>query len=152
MGKSGPNPTFILFFLGLGWPWVGEFVGFIVLQNLVDRKHPIGQVVRYPLFVERVTSWMNFNTWYTAVFLFCWLFLGLFFTSGALLQLRQYIFSWLAFPFVLRTISFRDLRSHARKQASGFVQANGFVDFLHISSSPFRTDLSLPDLTAITSF
>ena len=28
-GKCGPNATFLnLFFLGLGWPWVGEFVGF----------------------------------------------------------------------------------------------------------------------------
>ena len=27
--KSGPNATFNLFFLGLGWSWVGEFVGFI---------------------------------------------------------------------------------------------------------------------------
>ena len=33
VGKSGPNPTFNLFFLGLGWPWVGEFVGFIVIFN-----------------------------------------------------------------------------------------------------------------------
>ena len=28
VGKSGPNANFNLFFLGLGWPWVGEFVGF----------------------------------------------------------------------------------------------------------------------------
>ena len=46
--KRGPNATFNLFFLGLGWPWVGEFVGFIVKfryfptqPNLVNRKHPI---------------------------------------------------------------------------------------------------------------
>ena len=26
VGKSGPKATFNLFFLGLGWPWVGEFV------------------------------------------------------------------------------------------------------------------------------
>ena len=25
VGKSGPNATFHLFFLGLGWPWVEEF-------------------------------------------------------------------------------------------------------------------------------
>ena len=31
VGKSGPNDTFNLIFLGLGWPWVGEFVGFIIL-------------------------------------------------------------------------------------------------------------------------
>ena len=47
--KSGPNAAFNLFFLGLGWPWVGGLVGFIVIflcfpteQNLVNRKHPIG--------------------------------------------------------------------------------------------------------------
>ena len=48
VGKSGPNATFNLFFLGLGWPWVGEFVGFIIIficfptqQNLVNRNHPL---------------------------------------------------------------------------------------------------------------
>ena len=30
-GKSGPNATFNLIFLGLGWPWVGEFVGFMII-------------------------------------------------------------------------------------------------------------------------
>ena len=31
VGKfSGPIATFNLVFLGLGWPWVGEFVGFII--------------------------------------------------------------------------------------------------------------------------
>ena len=46
--KSGRNATFNVIFHGLGWPWVGEFVGFIILftyfptqQNLVNRKHPI---------------------------------------------------------------------------------------------------------------
>ena len=50
MGKSGPNAAFNLIFPGLGWPWVGEFVGFIVIficfptqQNLVYRKHPNGE-------------------------------------------------------------------------------------------------------------
>ena len=50
VGKSGPNATFTLvFFLVLGWPWVGEFVGFIIISirfptqpNLVNHKqHPI---------------------------------------------------------------------------------------------------------------
>ena len=53
-GKSGPNATCNLFFLGLRWPWVGEFVGFIILrssiylvlcfptqQNLVTRKNTL---------------------------------------------------------------------------------------------------------------
>ena len=60
--KTNPNPRKIiccgekvaqmplqnLFFLRLGWPWVGEFVGFIITytcfptqHNLVNRKHPI---------------------------------------------------------------------------------------------------------------
>ena len=46
VGKSGPIATFNLIFLGLGWPWVGGFVGFkrIIIcfptqQNLVNRKH-----------------------------------------------------------------------------------------------------------------
>ena len=46
VGKSGPNATLNLFFLGLGWPWVGEFVGFIVTftcfqtqNSLVYHKH-----------------------------------------------------------------------------------------------------------------
>ena len=31
VGKSGPNATFSLIFLRLGWPWVGEFDGFIII-------------------------------------------------------------------------------------------------------------------------
>ena len=48
VGKSGPNATFNLIFLGLGWPRVGGFVGLIIMfrcfpnqQNLVNRKHAI---------------------------------------------------------------------------------------------------------------
>ena len=47
VGKSGPNATFSLNFLGLGWSWVGEVVGFIIIfvcfltqQDLVYRKQP----------------------------------------------------------------------------------------------------------------
>ena len=29
--KSGPNATFNLIFLWLGWPWVGEFGGFMII-------------------------------------------------------------------------------------------------------------------------
>ena len=48
VGKSGRIATFNLFFLGLGWPWVGEFFGFIIIvtgtcfptqQSLVNHKH-----------------------------------------------------------------------------------------------------------------
>ena len=34
VGKSGPNifnATFNLFLLELGWPWVGKFVGFMII-------------------------------------------------------------------------------------------------------------------------
>ena len=31
VGKSGPIATFSLIFLGLGWPWVGGFVGLIII-------------------------------------------------------------------------------------------------------------------------
>ena len=47
--KSGPNATFNLIFLGLGCPWVGDFVGFIKIfkcihvfqpnRILVNRQH-----------------------------------------------------------------------------------------------------------------
>ena len=40
-------PLLTYFFLGLGWPWVGDFVGFIIIficfptqENLLYRKHP----------------------------------------------------------------------------------------------------------------
>ena len=39
--KSGPNATFNLIFLGLGWPWVGEFVGFIVISVYVFQPNII---------------------------------------------------------------------------------------------------------------
>ena len=52
MGKSGLNAAFnLILFLGLGWPWVGEFVGFLekircfpTQRIVVNRKHPtVGQ-------------------------------------------------------------------------------------------------------------
>ena len=33
VGKSGPNAIFNPFIVGLGWPWVGEFVGFKLLRS-----------------------------------------------------------------------------------------------------------------------
>ena len=42
MGKTGPNATFNLFFLRLGWPWVGEFVGFITIFICVPTQHKFG--------------------------------------------------------------------------------------------------------------
>ena len=45
--KVAEMPRLRLIFLGLSWPWVGEFVGFIIIfkcfsaqHNLVNRKHP----------------------------------------------------------------------------------------------------------------
>ena len=34
VGKSAPNATFNLFFLGLGSPWVGKFDGFIMILSI----------------------------------------------------------------------------------------------------------------------
>ena len=39
MEKSGPNASFRLFFLGLGWPWAGEFVGFIMIFTCFPTQH-----------------------------------------------------------------------------------------------------------------
>ena len=46
--KVAQMPLLTYFFLGFGWPWVGEFVGFVVIficfptrHNLVNRKHPV---------------------------------------------------------------------------------------------------------------
>ena len=47
--KVAATPLSTYFFLGLGWPWVGEFVGFIIIlkcfhptqHNFEDRKQPI---------------------------------------------------------------------------------------------------------------
>ena len=39
MGKGGPNATFNLMFLGLGWPWVGEFVG-LMYSNIYIFSNP----------------------------------------------------------------------------------------------------------------
>ena len=33
-GKSGPHASFSPVFLALGWPWVGEFVGFIISVSI----------------------------------------------------------------------------------------------------------------------
>ena len=64
VGKSGPNDTFNLIFLGLGWPWVGEFVGFIILFiyfptkiNLANNQHPKDGTAWQNL-VDTVTAWL----------------------------------------------------------------------------------------------
>ena len=67
-------PRFNLFFLGLGWPWVGEVLGFIIIfkcfptqHNLVSQKHPVVSVtcgnpleVNGPTVVSRCNRrWRN---------------------------------------------------------------------------------------------
>ena len=49
---QAPLSTYYVIFLGLGWPWVGEFVGFIIIfrcfptqRKLVNRKHPFYYIV-----------------------------------------------------------------------------------------------------------
>ena len=40
VGKSGPLDTFDLGFRGLGWPWVGEFVGFKITFDFGKTQIP----------------------------------------------------------------------------------------------------------------
>ena len=42
-GKSGPNVTFNRIFIGLGWPWVGEFVGFIIIFTRFPTQQNFGK-------------------------------------------------------------------------------------------------------------
>ena len=67
MGKSAQNATFKLF-LGLGWPWDGQFFGFIIFtcfptqQNLVNRKHPyidvpVSSVLGRSCYIAERTAW-----------------------------------------------------------------------------------------------
>ena len=61
VGKNGPNATFDLFFLGLGWPWVVEFVGSTIIficfpthQNLAIANTvfvPVSWLVSCSLYV-----------------------------------------------------------------------------------------------------
>ena len=53
--KMAQMPLFYLIFLGLSWPWAGEFDGFIIMftcfptqQNSVYRKHP--SILRFSSF------------------------------------------------------------------------------------------------------
>ena len=41
VGQSGPNATFnlFIFFLGSGWPWVGECVCFIIMFTHFPTQH-----------------------------------------------------------------------------------------------------------------
>ena len=54
MGTSGPNTALNLIFLGLCWPWVGEFVGFIVIvicfPNTLTTRCTNGKFVRPRVF------------------------------------------------------------------------------------------------------
>ena len=40
-------PLFNLTFLGLGWPWVGEFVGFIVISRCVFQPNRIWYIAKH---------------------------------------------------------------------------------------------------------
>ena len=48
VGKSGPNATLNLFLLGLGWPWVGEFVGVILF--MFSNPNYVGESQNTPFF------------------------------------------------------------------------------------------------------
>ena len=52
--KVAQMPLSAYFFLGVGWPWVGEFVGFIIIlicfpaqHNLINSKHPSPTLMVY---------------------------------------------------------------------------------------------------------
>ena len=58
--KSGPRATFNPVFLGLGWPWVGEFVGFIIIFYLFSNptefrtsENTIKHTTSYKLQLQR---------------------------------------------------------------------------------------------------
>ena len=62
--SSGPKATFNLVFIGLGWPWVGELVCFIIVfiftcfptrHDQVNRKTPQEPVFSINLSVDEVT-------------------------------------------------------------------------------------------------
>ena len=50
--KSGPNATFNLIFLGLSWPWVGEFVGFIITFTCFPAQHSLVYTSQNTLIVR----------------------------------------------------------------------------------------------------
>ena len=56
MEKNGPNAIFNLIFLGLGWSWVGEFVGFMIMFTWYMFSNPTGfgisQTPKYAAFGE----------------------------------------------------------------------------------------------------
>ena len=62
-------PLLADFFIGLGWPWVGELIGFIIIfvcfptqQNLVNRIHPIGQIVCWRRSTKMKPSTLEIET------------------------------------------------------------------------------------------
>ena len=74
VGKSGPIATFNLFFLGLGWPCVGEFDGFIIIfacfptqQNLVYRQHTTTHRLRMRCMSRRMTPNSSIRRWHPTV-------------------------------------------------------------------------------------
>ena len=66
-----PLLTYSFSWVGLGWPWVGEFVGFITIficfptqPNLVKRKHPNIAVRGYaPIRLHGVITAVNLRTY-----------------------------------------------------------------------------------------
>ena len=64
VGKSGPNATFNLFFLGSGWPWVGEFVGFIKIFKCFPTQQDLANHLILPVWSDcfwkiLTTSWTS---------------------------------------------------------------------------------------------
>ena len=74
VGKSSPNSILEPIFLGLGWHWVGELVGFVTIfscfptqRNLASRKHPnvVGHMLLHSFL--RTTPAGNIKDVYTLI-------------------------------------------------------------------------------------
>ena len=57
VGKRGLNATFNLIFLGLGWPWVGKFVGFIIILYMFSNPTEFGKYCKHPTKWKQGAAW-----------------------------------------------------------------------------------------------
>ena len=55
--KSGPIATSNLIFLGLGWPWVGKFVGLIIILYMFSNPTEFGKYCKHPTKWKQGAAW-----------------------------------------------------------------------------------------------
>ena len=66
--KVAQTPLFNLFFLGLGWPWVGKFVGFYIIAIFMwDGSPPAGNLSYQMGGVETHQGWLYGLTTFSRV-------------------------------------------------------------------------------------